>query len=129
MTRMKAIETPNASTPLGHYVQAMQANGMIYVSGLLGIKPTDEKIVVGNFEDQVTTCLANLKAILESEGATLNDVVKVTIYVDDVEKWGAANEIYARTFGAHKPARAIVPTRALHHGFEIEIDAIALAGN
>ena len=127
MSAMKPIYTEEAATPMGHYVQAMQANGMIYVSGILGVKAKDLEIIVRPLDQQVQTCLDNLKAILKAADASLNDVVKVTIYLDDVAKWDVVNEIYTKEFGDHKPARAIVPTRGLHHGFEVEIEAIALA--
>lgn len=128
MSILTPVHTHKAAAPLGHYSQAMMANGFIFVSGLLGIKPSDNEIVVRNFERQVQICLNNLKHIIEAAGADLTHVVKVTVYLDDVCKWAIANAIYEQTFGDHKPARAIVPTRDLHHGFSIEIEAVAFIG-
>jgi len=123
---LKKIYTDKAAKPLGHYSQAVVANGFIFVSGLLGVKPEDDTIKVRSFEEQTEICLENLKNIVEAGGSSLSHVVKVTIYIDDISKWDVANNVYERFFGEHKPARAVVPTRPLHHGFEIEIEAVAL---
>ena len=69
--------------------------------------------------------LNNLKAILHASGSDLARVLKVTIYVSDIELWGKVNEVYSRVFGEHRPARSVVPTKDLHFGFLIELDAIA----
>jgi len=126
MSALSAINTPRAALPLGHYSQAMVANGFVFVSGLLGIKPSDEAVVVRGFDQQIRICLDNLRHIVEAAGSDISQVIKVTVYLDDVARWADANDIYSEVFGDHKPARAIVPTRALHHGFAIEIEAVAL---
>ena len=72
-----------------------------------------------------TFILGGFAAILEAGGAGLGDVLKVTVYVSDIGLWGRVNEVYAEFFGEHRPARAVVPSRDLHHGFQIEIEAIA----
>jgi len=123
---LNKIQTDQAPKPQGHYSQAITANGFVFISGILGIKATDKQIVVRTFEQQTQICLENLKEILNSAGSDLNKVLKVTVYIDDINKWDQANKIYSRVFGAHKPARAIVPCKPLHHGFEIEIEATAL---
>ena len=128
MSALTCINTSRAALPLGHYSQAVVANGFVFVSGLLGISPSDETIVVRDFEQQVRICLDNLKHIVEEADSGLSQVIKVTVYLDNVARWADANHIYSEVFGYHKPARAIVPTRALHHGFEIEIEAVALVG-
>ncbi len=69
--------------------------------------------------------LENVAAILAAGGADLGDVLKVTVYVSDIGLWGRVNQVYAEVFGEHRPARVVVPTRDLHHGFQIEIEAIA----
>lgn len=124
---MKLVNTDRAAQPFGHYSQAVVANGMVYVSGILGAHPEDREVTVRDFQSQTENALSNLKAILEAAGSSLEKVVKVTIYADDVAKWGTSNEIYQRYFPSHKPARAFVPCGALHNGFEIEIEAVALA--
>jgi len=77
-------------------------------------------------EQQTTRVLTSLRAILEQAGATLDHVVKVTIYVSDIQSWPVINEIYAETFGDHLPARAIVPVPELHYGAALELEAIAV---
>jgi 2-iminobutanoate/2-iminopropanoate deaminase len=69
--------------------------------------------------------LRNVEAILLAAGSDLAHLLKVTVYVSDIAHWGAINAVYARVLGAHRPARAVVPTRDLHHGFLVEVEAIA----
>ncbi|MCK5465623.1 MAG: RidA family protein, partial [Bacteroidales bacterium] len=76
-------------------------------------------------EEQTRMVLQNLSAILDASGSSLKEVLKVTVYISDISLWGKVNEVYAEVFGDHRPARAIVPTRDLHFGFKIEVDAVA----
>ena len=123
---MKAIQTNNAPTPAGHYEQAIEANGFLFVSGQLGIDPQDRNKSVGSIEEQAKQTLKNVQAILQAAGSDLNKVVKSTVYISDIALWGKVNEIYTQFFGTHKPARVIVPTRELHYGYQIEMEVIAL---
>lgn len=125
---MKFISTPNAPTPAGHYSQGVVHNGLLYVAGQLPIDPRDPSRDPGTIEDQTTQALANVAAILEAAGTRLDRVVQMTVYVSDVALWGKVNAVYSRIMGNHRPARAIVPTRELHHGLLIEIQAIAAVG-
>ncbi len=93
---MQFITTDAAPRPAGHYSQAVVHNGCVYVAG-----------------------------ILRAAGSDVDHVLKVTIYVSDLELWGGVNEAFAAFFGDHRPARAIVPTRDLHFGALLEVDAIA----
>ena len=97
----------------------------IFVSGQLGFKPGSSELVVGSIEEQTQHCLNNLEQILLAANIDLNHVIKTTIYISDVEYWPQVNRVYADIFGDHKPARAIVPCNKLHHGFDVEIEAIA----
>ncbi len=119
-----AISTPNAPSPAGHYAQAMVWNNLIFVAGQLPIKPNREK-VLGSIEEQTRQTLENVKAIVEAAGSDLRHVLKVTVYISDISLWDQVNAEYAAFFGEHKPARAMVPVKDLHHGFLIEIEAIA----
>ncbi len=119
------VETPNAPKPGGHYSQAVIHNGVVYISGQLPIDPATGEKKLGSIEEQAEQVLANIRAIVESVGSNMNRVLKMTVYVSDIELWGKVNEIYARAFGDHRPARAIVPVNELHYGFKIEIEAIA----
>lgn len=122
---IKFVETPNAPKPGGHYSQAVIHNGVMYIAGQLPIDPATGEKKLGSIEEQAEQVLANIRAIVESAGSSMSRVLKMTVYVSDIELWGKVNEIYARAFGEHRPARAIVPVNELHYGFKIEIEAIA----
>ena len=123
---MKLINTEKAPTPAGHYSQAVIAGELIYISGQLPINPITKEKIIGSISDQTNQVLNNLKAIIEECGSNINNVVKTTIYISDISLWDEVNIVYTAFFADHKPARAVVPTRELHFGFQIEIEAIAL---
>jgi len=122
---MKEIFTTDAPSPAGHYSQAIEHLGLLYVSGQLPIVPGRKEKNVGTIEEQTEQALANLEAILKKGESGKNEVLKVTVYISDISLWDRVNSVYARFFGEHRPARAIVPTRELHFGFQIEIEAVA----
>ena len=124
---MEPVATARAPRPGGHYSQAVVHGGLVYVSGQLPVEPSGGH-VTGPVEDQVRRVLANLAAVLEAAGSGLDRVLRVTVYVSDIALWGRVNAVYAEVFGDHRPARSVVPTAGLHHGFAVEIDAIATAG-
>jgi 2-iminobutanoate/2-iminopropanoate deaminase len=119
------INTPNAPQPAGHYSQAVAYNNLIFVAGQLAIDPRTGERKLGSIEEQTEQALRNVEAILKAANSDLSRVLKMTVYISDIELWGAVNSVYARVMGAHRPARAVIPTRELHHGFLIEIEAIA----
>jgi len=123
---IKSIETTSAPLPAGHYSQATAWNDLIFVSGQLPIQPVTRHRVTGSLEAQLEQVLANLQAVVEAAGSDLSHIVKTTIYIADISLWDRVNVVYAKFFGDHKPARSIVPTRELHHGFLVEIEAIAV---
>ena len=125
MTTISRVQTADAPTPAGHYSQATVHNGVVYVSGQLAIDPATGERQLGSIEEQTERTLRNVEAILLAAGSDFAHTLKMTVYVADIALWAAVNETYARILGPHKPARAIVPTKDLHHGFLIEIDAIA----
>jgi 2-iminobutanoate/2-iminopropanoate deaminase len=122
---MQSIQTQNAPTAAGHYSQAIVHNGLVYVAGQLPIDPSDKNKPVGSIEEQTEQTLRNVEAILTAAGSGLDQVLQMTIYVSDISLWGAVNTAYAKVMGAHKPARAVVPVKDLHYGYQIEIQAIA----
>lgn len=122
---MQAIETRNAPVPAGHYSQAIVHNGVVYVAGQLPIDPNSSDRTVGSIEEQTERTLRNVEAILVAAGSGLDRVLQMTIYVSDISLWGGVNTAYTRIMGAHKPARAVVPVKDLHYGYQIEIQAIA----
>ncbi len=122
---MTFIQTSNAPVPGGHYSQAVIHNGLVFLSGILPITPTGEKLSQATISEQTVQVLANLDAILQAAGCTRENVLKTTIYIADIEAWGGVNLLYAQFFGEHRPARSVVPCSPLHYGFGIEIEAIA----
>ena len=130
MTQIIPVFTANAPKPLGHYSQAVRAGGFIHVSGQLPIRierqnePNED-----SFEEQAKLVLRSLLAVLDAAGATPSSVLKVTAYIVGVKHWPAFNAAFAEAFGDAKPARSVVPVPELHHGFLIELDAVAMDAN
>jgi 2-iminobutanoate/2-iminopropanoate deaminase len=122
---IKRIETSNAPAAGGHYSQAVVYNGLVFVSGQLSIDPLTGERKLGSIEEQTEQVLKNVAEILKAANSSLSQVLKMTVYVADIELWSAVNEVYARVLGEHRPARAVIPTGKLHYGFLIEVDAIA----
>lgn len=120
------ISTDKAPFAAGHYTQAVECNGFIFISGQLPINPKTKEKILGSITEQTTQVLKNVEAIVLAAGSDLNHVLKTTVYVSDISLWDEVNKVYAAFFGEHKPARAVVPTKELHFGFQIEIEAIAL---
>ncbi len=125
---MRPIQTTDAPVPAGHYSQAITHGGLVYVAGQLPIDPRSPERSVGTIEAQTEQVLRNVGAILAAAGSGLDRVLQMTIYVSDMSAWGRVNSTYARVMGDHRPARAVVPVGTLHHGYQIEVQAIAVAG-
>ena len=118
---------PDANaTPGGHYSHGTVANGFVFVSGQLPIARDGTKLNQASFAEQARQVLANVQAVLEAAGSSVDRLVQVRVYVDDVANWPEFNTIYAQWAGESKPSRAVVPTGALHYGFKIEIEAVAV---
>lgn len=125
---MTEIRSAAAPPPGGHYAQAMLHGDTLYVSGQLGVTgetPEPEKISIG---EQVRFALGNIEAIAGVVGASLDDIIRCTVYVTDVAHWGEVNRAYAEFFGTHRPARSIVPSGPLHFGALVEIEAVVAVG-
>ncbi|AHL33477.1 endoribonuclease L-PSP [Pseudomonas brassicacearum] len=122
---IELIHTTQAAAPGGHYAQAVSHQGVLYVSGQLPVRADGSHSAGQPFEAQACLALENLMAILSAAGRGPNDLLKVTVYVAGIEHWPAFDRIYARYLGEHRPARAVVPVPALHHGYLIEIEALA----
>jgi 2-iminobutanoate/2-iminopropanoate deaminase len=124
---IKPVHTQDAPAPAGHYSQAVVYNGLVFVAGQLAVDPLTGERRLGSVEEQTEQALRNVGAILKAAGSDLSRVLKMTVYISDIELWGRVNETYARVLGEHRPARAVIPTKELHHGFLVEIDAVAAA--
>ena len=122
---MKAIATQNAPAAIGPYSQAIEANGTVYVSGQLGIDPSTGSFAEGGAVAQARQSLTNISNILKEAGLSMNNVVKVTVLLADINDFAAVNEIYKDFFESPFPARSAFAVAALPKGGKIEIEAIA----
>lgn len=122
---MQFILTDKAPLPAGHYSQGVVHNGVVYVAGQLAIVPGQKEHKVGSIGEQTEQTLRNVQAILQAADSDLDRVLQMTIYVSDISLWGEVNAAYIKMMGNHKPARAVVPVKDLHYGYQIEIQAIA----
>lgn len=122
---MRTVETPDAPRPAGHYSQAVVHGGLVWVAGQLPHDPARPGGPPGGAEEQTERALRNVEAILEAAGSGLERLLSVTVYVSDVSLWPQVNTAYARVLGPHRPARAVVPVKELHHGWLVEVQAVA----
>jgi 2-iminobutanoate/2-iminopropanoate deaminase len=120
------IATNNAPSAIGPYSQAIKSGNMIFVSGQIPIDPETGNFVSNDVKEQTVQVLKNLSAVLEAAGATLNDVVKTTVFLEDMNDFGVMNEIYGEFFNENKPARATVQAARLPRDAKVEIDCIAV---
>ena len=122
---MNIITSDKAPAAVGPYSIAIEANGVVYCSGQLGLDPATGNLVEG-LEAQVDMIFSNIKAVLEAAGTDLNHVVKSTVFLQNMSDFPVFNEIYAKHFGEHKPARSTVEVAKLPKGGLVEIEVIAV---
>jgi len=122
----ESVQTDNAPKAIGPYEQAIKANGFIYTAGQIPIDPKTGNVVEGGIAAQTRQVLENLKAVLEAGGATLDRVVKATVFLKNMADFAAMNEVYAQYLVSAKPARSTVAVAELPRGALIEIDLVAL---
>lgn len=123
---IKVVVTENAAPAGGHYSQATVFQNQIYISGQLPVKANGTHTFTESFEVQTRQAMSNLLEILKAGGSDASQLLKVTVYIADVKHWPEFNRIYAEILGEVKPARAIVPVPELHHGYLVEIEAVAV---
>jgi 2-iminobutanoate/2-iminopropanoate deaminase len=121
----RTIDTPNAPKAIGPYSQGVIANGLLFTAGQIALDPKTGSIIDGDVVAQTRRVLANLEAILSAAGAQWTDVVKTTVFLQDMADFAKVNEVYAEAFGPARPARSTVQVAALPRGVLVEIDAIA----
>lgn len=126
---IETITTSDAPAAIGPYAQAVRASGLIFCSGQIGLDPSTGALVRGGIEPESERVLLNLAAVLAEGGSDLSRLLKVTIYLQRLDDFGVVNEIYERHIGTARPARATVAVAGLPKGAQVEIDAIALAGD
>ena len=126
-TVKEIIQTTQAPQAIGPYSQAIKSNGLVFASGQIPTDPQTGQFVPGGIEEQTEQVLKNLAAVLEAAGSGLNKVVKTTVFLLDMQDFGAMNEVYGRFFTEEAPARATVQAARLPRDARVEIEAIALA--
>lgn len=124
---MEVIHTDKAPNAIGPYEQAIKANGFVYTAGQIGLEPATGELVAGGIEEQARRVLDNVTAVLEAAGSSWGQVVKTTIYLNDMADFGAVNAIYEGYLGSAKPARTTVAVAGLPKGALVEVDVVALA--
>ena len=122
----ETISTEKAPGAIGPYSQAVKTGNMVFCSGQIPIDPTTGEFVSNNVAEQTHQVLTNLSAVLEAAGTSLNNVVKTTVFLADMNDFTAMNEIYAKFFSDNKPARATVQAARLPRDARVEIDCIAV---
>ena len=122
---MKVVSTNKAPQAIGPYSQAIVVNGMVFTSGQIALSPEGE-IVCDDVVGQCEQVLKNLSEVLKEAGADLSSVIKTTIFLSDMDDFKAVNEVYAKYFSDHKPARSTVAVKTLPLNVKVEIDCIAM---
>ncbi|VEF50001.1 translation initiation inhibitor [Bacillus freudenreichii] len=122
---MRIVETNKAPAAIGPYSQGIIVNNMFYSSGQIPLTPEGE-LVGGSVEEQAHQVLRNVQGVLEAAGASLDSVVKTTVFIKNMDDFGAINEIYAQYFSEHKPARSCVEVARLPKDVLLEMEVIAL---
>lgn len=124
MSERQVISTDKAPQAIGTYSQAIKAGNTVYLSGQIALVPSTKQMVEGTMDAQIEQVFENLKAVAEAAGGTLADVVKLNVFLTDLEHFARVNEFMARYFQAPYPARAVVGVASLPRGAAVEMDAI-----
>ena len=122
---IEVISTDNAPQAIGPYSQAVEIRGFVFTSGQIAIEPESGQLIQGGIKEQTKRVLENLQAVLEAADCYLENVVKATVYLADMNDFAAMNEVYAKAFGTASPARTTVEVSRLPKDVRVEIDAIA----
>jgi 2-iminobutanoate/2-iminopropanoate deaminase len=120
------IATNEVRAPAGHYSQGAASDTLVFVSGQLPVTSDGSQLNEAGFEEQARQALTNVIAILRAAGSSPAQTLKVTAYIVGVERWASFNRVFSELFGDARPARTVVPVTELHHGYLVEVDAIAM---
>jgi 2-iminobutanoate/2-iminopropanoate deaminase len=123
---IETVATDRGPKAIGPYSQAIRANGFVFLSGQIPLDPKTQQVVEGDAAVQTERVLENLKGVVEAAGSSLQHVVKTTVFLADMSDFAAMNEVYARYFVTHPPARSTVEVARLPKNVRVEIDLIAL---
>ncbi|WP_106476833.1 RidA family protein [Phytohalomonas tamaricis] len=129
MSNRAAIHTDNAPAAIGPYSQAIKAGNTIYLSGQIPLDPQTMELVGGDIEVQAHQVFANLRAVCEEAGGSLNDIVKLNLYLTDLDNFAKVNQIMEGYFGKPYPARAAVGVKALPKGSQFEAEGVMVIGD
>jgi 2-iminobutanoate/2-iminopropanoate deaminase len=122
---MQGVSTAGAPKAIGPYSQGIVAHGFVFTAGQIALDPASGEVVPGGIAEQTARVMENLRAILTAAGSGLDRVVKTTVFLADMADFAAMNEVYARAFADHKPARSTVAAAGLPRGVRVEIEAVA----
>lgn len=122
----KIVFTENAPQAIGPYSQAVEINGMLFLSGQIPVDPSTGEFVKGGIAEQTTQVFENIKSVLCAAGFTLDDVVKTTVFLSDMSLFSAMNAVYATYFTGDFPARSAVAVKELPKGALVEIECLAI---
>ena len=125
---MRIITTDGAPKAIGPYSQAIATDNLVFTAGQVALDPKSGELVGRTTAEQTEQVFANLKAVLMAAGVSLANVVKTTVYLADMADFAQMNEVYAKHFGTHKPARSTVQAAGLPKAARVEIDMIAVRG-
>ena len=128
MSEITTVATDRAPRAIGPYSQAVVCDGWVFCSGQIPIDPETGAMSTGDVTQQTDLVLRNLSAVLAEAGSSLQRVLKTTVFLADMNDFAAMNDVYARHFGDHRPARAAVEAAALPRGCAVEIECVARAG-
>ena len=120
----RVISTPHAPAAIGPYSQAIAVDNLLFTAGQIALDPATMTIVPGDVAAQTEQVMKNLAAVCDAGGASLQDVVKTTVFLQEMSDFQAMNEVYARHFGDNRPARSTVAVRGLPRDVRVEIEAI-----
>ena len=125
MSDLVRIHTDHAPAAIGPYSQAIVVDGWVFCSGQIPLDPDTGELVGGTIDEQTDQALSNLSEVLQAAGSSLQDVVKTTVFLADMNDFAAMNKVYEQHFGEHRPARAAVQAAALPKFCNVEIECIA----
>jgi len=125
MATIDFVSTDGAPKAIGPYSQATIAGNLLFAAGQIGLDPATMEVVAGGVAEQTAQVLKNLDAVLRAGGGDLSRVIKTTVFLADMADFTAMNEVYAKAFGSHRPARSTVAAAGLPRGVRVEIECIA----
>ena len=125
MTKPSIVQTDAAPAAIGPYSQAVVHGGLVYTAGQIPLDPSTGELVEGDIASQTERVIQNLEGVLQAAGSSLSAVLKTTVFLRDMGDFAAMNEVYARFFGDHKPARSTVQAARLPRDCGVEIECVA----